>query len=123
MLQHVAHLGVFGPWQTGYRLVKVSIRSLAAQQRPSIGSRSRFIVNSMFCDCRWRQLSTSVWYRSFGKRWNRGDRPPAGEVALRAWRKSARAITGEIQRILCIKFEQLGVDAGLVFDGQARMQG
>jgi len=22
-----------------------------------------------FCDCRWRQLSTSVWYRSFGKRW------------------------------------------------------
>src|SRR5712672_1980798 len=27
MLQHVAHLGVFGPWQTGYRLVKVSIRS------------------------------------------------------------------------------------------------
>ncbi len=26
------------------------------------------MVNSMFCDCRWRQLSTSVWYRSFGKR-------------------------------------------------------
>src|SRR5258708_31795144 len=74
MLQHVAHLGVFGPWQTGYRLVKVSIRSFAAQPPPSIGSRSRFIVNSMFCDCRWRQLSTSVWYRSFGKRWNRGDR-------------------------------------------------
>ena len=24
------------------------------------GSRSRFIVNSMFADCRWRQLSTSV---------------------------------------------------------------
>ena len=34
----------------------------------SIGSRSRFIVNSMFCDCRWRQLSTSVWYRCLGKR-------------------------------------------------------
>jgi hypothetical protein len=33
-----------------------------------IGSRSRFIVNSIFCDWRWRQLSTSVWYRSFGKR-------------------------------------------------------
>src|SRR5258707_10697781 len=48
---------------------------------------------------------------------------PRRAVALRAWRKSARAITGEIQRILCIKFEQLGVDAGLVFDGQARMQG
>src|SRR5260370_30112857 len=31
--------------------------------------RARFMVNSMFCDCRWRQLSTSVWYRSFGKRW------------------------------------------------------
>src|SRR5258706_2306193 len=27
------------------------------------------MVNSMFCDCRWRQLSTSVWYRSLGKRW------------------------------------------------------
>src|SRR5258706_909151 len=26
------------------------------------------MVNSMFCDCRWRQLSTSVWYRSLGKR-------------------------------------------------------
>src|SRR5258707_6514514 len=25
------------------------------------------MVNSMFCDCRWRQLWTSVWYRSFGK--------------------------------------------------------
>ena len=22
----------------------------------------------MFCDCRWHQLSTSVWYRFFGKR-------------------------------------------------------
>jgi len=34
----------------------------------SIGSRSRLIVNSILSDCRWRQLSTSVWYRSFGKR-------------------------------------------------------
>ena len=30
------------------------------QLRLSIGSRSRFMVNSIFCDCRWRQLSTSV---------------------------------------------------------------
>src|SRR5258706_1105554 len=37
MLQHVAHLGVFGPWQTGYRLVKVSIRSFSAQPPPPIG--------------------------------------------------------------------------------------
>jgi hypothetical protein len=32
----------------------------------SIGSRSRLIVNSILSDCRSRQLSTSVWYRSFG---------------------------------------------------------
>ncbi len=30
------------------------------------GSRNRFMVNSIFADCRCRQLSTSVWYRSFG---------------------------------------------------------
>src|SRR5260370_20298215 len=59
------------------RSVSKNLRSKAAsvgglfhiQPPPSISSRSRFIVNSMFCDCRWRQLSTSVWYRSFGKRW------------------------------------------------------
>jgi hypothetical protein len=28
-------------------------------------SRSRFIVNSILSDCRWRQLSISLWYRSF----------------------------------------------------------
>jgi hypothetical protein len=28
--------------------------------QPSIGSRSRFMVNSIFDDCRLRQLSTSV---------------------------------------------------------------
>ncbi len=38
------------------------------QPRPSIGSRNRFMVNSIFCDCSSRQLSTSVMYRSFGKR-------------------------------------------------------
>jgi|ERR1700730_823192 hypothetical protein len=35
---------------------------------PSIGSRNLFMVNSIFCDSRWRQLSSWVWYRSFGKR-------------------------------------------------------
>jgi len=38
------------------------VLATAEQERaqPSIGSRSRFIVNSMFDDCRLRQLSTSV---------------------------------------------------------------
>ncbi len=31
------------------------------QPPPSTGSRSRFMVNSTFCDCSSRQLSTSVW--------------------------------------------------------------
>ena len=35
----------------------------------SSGSRNRFMVNSILADCRLRQLSTSVWYRSFGNRW------------------------------------------------------
>jgi hypothetical protein len=35
---------------------------------PATGSRSRFMVNSIFCDWSSRQLSTSVWYRSFRKR-------------------------------------------------------
>jgi hypothetical protein len=50
---------------------------------PATGSRSRCIVNSIFCDCSSRQLSTSVWYRSFGKRskysaasfWRQANRP------------------------------------------------
>jgi hypothetical protein len=32
-----------------------------ASQRLSSGSRSRFMVNSIFCDCSSRQLSISVW--------------------------------------------------------------
>jgi hypothetical protein len=31
-----------------------------------IGSRNRFMVNSILNDCNGRQLSTSVWHRSFG---------------------------------------------------------
>jgi hypothetical protein len=51
-------------WQAGDRAAAESVRQSVASTRrqppDSTGSRSRFIVNSIFCDCRWRQLSTSV---------------------------------------------------------------
>jgi hypothetical protein len=44
------------------------LQGIANQGTLSIGSLSRFIVNSIFCDCRWRQLSTSEWYLWLDKR-------------------------------------------------------
>src|SRR5258705_13642823 len=43
-----------------------TLRRFGGGAHPPIGSRSRFIVNSIFADCKLRQLSTSVRYRSFG---------------------------------------------------------
>jgi hypothetical protein len=48
--------------------VRPSAGGIESRRAEPIGSRSRFIVNSIFGDCKWRQLSTSVWYRSFGYR-------------------------------------------------------
>ncbi len=38
----------------------------AISRRPRSASRSRFIVNSIFCDCRWRQLSLVNFSRTNG---------------------------------------------------------
>jgi hypothetical protein len=48
--------------------VRPSAGGIESRRAEPIGFRSRFIVNSIFGDCKWRQLSTSVWYRSFGYR-------------------------------------------------------
>jgi hypothetical protein len=49
-----------------YRKAGDRILEAAGPGHQAFGSRSRFIMNSMFADCKLRQLSTSVWYRSFG---------------------------------------------------------
>jgi hypothetical protein len=48
--------------------VRRSVVSSPDQPPESMGSRSRFMVNSILDDCISRQLSTSVMYQSFGKR-------------------------------------------------------
>ena len=50
------------PARQRYGIFKRSFPATRGAHRPapSSGSRNRLMVNSIFCDCRWRQLSTMV---------------------------------------------------------------